>query len=204
MPSFLLQIGLSGIRLEHILRPEALEILRDVKGLKALVNITSGGLLNLNRVDADISFLIDRCIEPHPTFRIIQRYSEASDVEMFGVFNMGTGFCYIVAPESADQTIGILEKHGRKASPIGRAVAGADKTASIPEWGLKGRDKTFRKVEASRRVCSDLAVDVPTEPVAHFCFGLAVRRRGNATDDDQQPCNSLSCRLHLGPTSRVT
>ena len=57
---------------EELLRPtdiyvrEAMEILQSVKGVKALVNITSDGLLNLARVEAKVGFEIDRLIDPHP------------------------------------------------------------------------------------------------------------------------------------------
>ena len=53
---------------EELLRPtdiyvrEAMEILKEVKGVKALVNITSDGLLNLARVEAKVGFEIDQLI----------------------------------------------------------------------------------------------------------------------------------------------
>ena len=65
--------------------------------------------------------------------------------EMFEGFNMGIGFCYVVSPASADQTISILRAHGRDARRIGHAVADPDKTVRIPERGLVGRRKKFWK-----------------------------------------------------------
>ena len=52
-----------------------MEILQRVKGVKALINITSDGLLNLARVEAKAGFEIDRLIEPHPIFALIQRHA---------------------------------------------------------------------------------------------------------------------------------
>src|SRR5262252_3083190 len=135
---------------EELLRPtdiyvaEAMEILATVSGVKALINITSDGLLNLTRVDAPVGFEIDRLIEPHPIFPLIQRFAGVADSEMYEVFNMGIGFCYVVAPASADLVLSILKKHGREAQVIGHAIADADKKVRIPERSLVGRHKSFQ------------------------------------------------------------
>ena len=83
-----------------------MEILEQVAGVKALINITSDGLLNLTRVAAAVGFVIDRLIEPHPIFGLIQRLAKVDDSEMFEVFNMGIGFCYVVDPADADADAG--------------------------------------------------------------------------------------------------
>jgi phosphoribosylformylglycinamidine cyclo-ligase len=138
---------------EELLRPtqiyvrEAMEILESVQGVKALINITGDGLLNLTRVDAQVGFVIDNLMEPQPIFSLIQRYADVPEHEMFEVFNMGTGFCYIVDPKAVDATVTILKKHGRQAQPIGRAVADSEKSILIPGRGLVGRHKTFWKDE---------------------------------------------------------
>ena len=69
-----------------------MEILETVTGVKALINITSDGLLNLARVDAQVGFEIDCLIEPHPVFRLVQHLANVDESEMFEVFNMGVGF----------------------------------------------------------------------------------------------------------------
>jgi phosphoribosylformylglycinamidine cyclo-ligase len=135
---------------EELLRPtdiyvrEAMEILQQIKGVKALVNITSDGLLNLARVEAKVGFEIDRLIEPHPIFELIKRYSNVEDSEMFEVFNMGIGFCYVVDPNDVAQTISILEQYGRKAQRIGYAVTDPEQRVRVHERKLMGRRKTFR------------------------------------------------------------
>jgi phosphoribosylformylglycinamidine cyclo-ligase len=88
-----LTLGEELLRPTDIYVPEAMEILERVKGIKALINITSDGLLNLARVEAKVGFEIDRLIEPHPIFSLIQRHANVDDSEMFEVFNMGVGFC---------------------------------------------------------------------------------------------------------------
>lgn len=142
---------------EELLRPtdiyvrEAMEILEKVPGVKALINITSDGLLNLARVNANVGFIIDNPIEPHPVFELIQRYAEVPDTEMFEVFNMGTGFCYVVDSVSADSTMSILKKHGRQPQKIGHAVADSEKRVYVTERELVGKHKTFWKEERAAR-----------------------------------------------------
>ena len=143
---------------EELLRPtdiyvrEAMEILEDVDGVKALVNITSDGLLNLARVEAaNVGYVIDRLIEPHPIFSLIQRLAKVEDSEMFEVFNMGIGFCYVVDPLDADRTMSILRKHGRVAQRIGYAVADSKRIMRIPEKNLAGHHKTFWKEDCTAR-----------------------------------------------------
>src|SRR5262249_53333433 len=95
------------------------------------------------RVEAAVGYEIDRLIEPQPVFALIQHLAGVDDGEMFEVFNMGIGFCYVVAPDAADATLEILKAHGRDAQRIGTALADAERPARIPERGLIGRHKSF-------------------------------------------------------------
>ncbi len=144
-------LGEELLRPTHIYVPEALEILREVRGLNALANITGDGLLNLLRVAAAVGFVIDRPLEPHPLFALIQRHAGVEDSEMYEIFNMGTGFCYVVDPSDADLTLSILARHGRDARRIGYAVADEAKKMLIPERGLVGQHKQFRKDDRAGR-----------------------------------------------------
>jgi phosphoribosylformylglycinamidine cyclo-ligase len=147
-----LALGEELLRPTHIYVREALEILRDVNSVKALINITSDGLLNLARVEAKVGFEIDRLIEPHPIFGLIQRHANVDDSEMYEVFNMGIGFCYVVGAGDVAQTIAILRKHGREAQAIGYAVADPERHVRIHERGLIGYHKSFRpENQAARR-----------------------------------------------------
>jgi phosphoribosylformylglycinamidine cyclo-ligase len=99
--------------------------------------------LNLVRVEADVGFEIDQLIEPHPIFSLIQHHAAVPDSEMFEVFNMGIGFCYVVDPAAVDQTISILKRHGRHAQRIGHAIADPKKIVRVLQRNLVGRHKTF-------------------------------------------------------------
>jgi phosphoribosylformylglycinamidine cyclo-ligase len=144
-------LGEELLRPTDIYVPEALEILQRVQGVKALINITGDGLLNLVRVEAKVGFVIDRLIEPHPVFGLIQRHAKVDDSEMFEVFNMGTGFCYVVDPGAVELTMSILDRYGRKCQRIGYAVADPERRVRIPERKLVGQHKTFRREEHSVR-----------------------------------------------------
>jgi phosphoribosylaminoimidazole (AIR) synthetase len=67
------------------------------------------------------------------------------------VFNMGIGFCYVVAPEAAEPTLAILQAHGRQAQRIGYAVADPEKKVRVAERALIGRHKAFAKEARARK-----------------------------------------------------
>src|SRR5436305_4972994 len=142
---------------EELLRPtdiyvrEALEILRTVSGVHALINITGDGLLNLARVAAPGGLKLDSLIAPHPIFPLIQRHAKVELSEMYEVFNMGIGFCYVVEEASAARVLQILKAHGRMAQVIGTAVADAQKIVRLPAHSLAGQHKRFWREDAGQR-----------------------------------------------------
>lgn len=144
-------LGEELLRPTDIYVPEAMEILEKVKTVKALINITSDGLLNLARVEAKVGFEIDQLLEPHPIFPLIQRHAHVDDAEMFEVFNMGIGFCYVVGPKDEMHTISILKSHGRDARRIGYAVSDPKQHVRIHQRNLLGYHKTFRNDTRSVR-----------------------------------------------------
>src|SRR6266403_1200348 len=136
-------LGEELLRPTDIYVPEALEILGKVAGVKALINITSDA--------APVGYEIDRLIEPHPIFSLIQRHAQVDDSEMFEVFNMGIGFCYVVEAAAAERTLAILKAHGRAAQVIGTAVSDPQKIVRIPARGLAGQHKRFWREESGAR-----------------------------------------------------
>jgi phosphoribosylformylglycinamidine cyclo-ligase len=135
-------LGMELLRPTHIYVREVLDVLNSVDGVKAMVHITSDGLLNLTRVGAKVGYVITDMPPPPPIFSLIQHYGKVEKAEMFQVFNMGVGFCLVVAPEAVDRTISILRSHGRKAFPIGHAVDDPNKEIHIGNE-LVGRGKRF-------------------------------------------------------------
>jgi len=110
---------------------------------KAICHITGEGLLNLNRVGADVGFCIDTLPEPAPVFGLIQRLGKVETAEMFTVFNMGVGLCIVVAEENVDQVCDIVQDKGAEPARIGRVIDGPNKVVELPQFGLIGSGTTF-------------------------------------------------------------
>src|SRR5262249_27047835 len=83
--------------------PEGMAMLAAGLPVRALAHITSGGFLNLERIEAEqdgplpVGYAIDFLPEPPPIFSLIQRLGGIADEEMYRVFNMGIGFCLVVS-----------------------------------------------------------------------------------------------------------
>ena len=100
-----------------------IELLRSEVDVRGLAHITSGGLDNLLRLEADAAYWIDALPVP-PIFDLIQELGEVSDEEMGEVFNMGCGFCIVVAAGDDDAALEKLRAHYSDAQRIGRATPG--------------------------------------------------------------------------------
>lgn len=123
---------------------EIVDMLESGFPLKAIVNITGDGLLNLNRIKAEgVGFHIDQLPTPHQIFKMIQEYGEVDDATMFQTFNMGIGFCVIVPYEVRQEAIDIIQSYGKDAFDIGVVVEDQYKSVLIPQRRLVGREKTF-------------------------------------------------------------
>jgi phosphoribosylformylglycinamidine cyclo-ligase len=133
----------------HIYVQEVMEMIDAGLAIKALIHITSDGLLNLARVVAEVGYVIDQLQEPQAIFSLIQERGRIADAEMFRVYNMGTGFCVVVDPKDAQSVQEIAQKHARHAIPIGYAVADPRRRVWIPQRSLVGEGKTFTPTEES-------------------------------------------------------
>ena len=129
----------------HIYVREAMELIETLPGLRALVNITSDGFLNLTRVTSDVGYVIENLPDSPPIFSIAQQWADVDDSEMYEVFNMGIGFCVVVESGVCDQALAILRHHDRIAEPIGYAVQDLEKRVWITQHNLVGRDKNFTR-----------------------------------------------------------
>ena len=100
------------------------ELLSSDVDVRGLAHITSSGLDNLLRLDADVSYEIDDPLPVPPIFELIQELGEVSDEEMHEVFNMGCGFCVVVARSDEGAATEALQAHHPAARRIGRAIEG--------------------------------------------------------------------------------
>ena len=135
-------LGSELLRPTHIYVKEALELLARVASVRALMHITGDGFLNLTRVKSAVGFVLD-ALPPPPIFSIIARLDGTADAEMFSVFNMGIGFCAVVAEADAATALCILGGQGKRAHRIGYAIADSARSVRLPQHKLVGRGKHF-------------------------------------------------------------
>jgi phosphoribosylformylglycinamidine cyclo-ligase len=101
-----------------------MELLRSGVDVRGLAHITSGGLGNLLRLAAEVGYEIDDPLPVPPVFELIQERSGTSAEEMHEVFNMGCGFCTVVAAEDEATALELLRRHYPEAKRVGWAVDG--------------------------------------------------------------------------------
>jgi phosphoribosylformylglycinamidine cyclo-ligase len=111
---------------EIYVRP-VVELLRSDVDVRGLAHITSGGLGNLLRLEADVGYEIDDPLPVPEIFSLIQELAGVPDEEMDEVFNMGCGFCVVVAAADEDAAIEKLRAHYPAARRIGHATGDAGK-----------------------------------------------------------------------------
>jgi phosphoribosylformylglycinamidine cyclo-ligase len=102
-----------------------LELLRSEVEVRGLAHITSGGLGNLLRLAAEVGYEIDEPLPVPPVFELIQEGAGVADEEMHDIFNMGCGFCCVVAPGDEAAAVASLRRHYPEAKRVGRAVEGS-------------------------------------------------------------------------------
>jgi phosphoribosylformylglycinamidine cyclo-ligase len=115
---------------EELLKPteiyvrSVLELLRSAVDVRGLAHITSGGLGNLLRLAAEVGYEIDDPLPAQPVFELIEERGGVAAEEMHSVFNMGCGFCCVVAAEDEAAALELLRRRHPQAKRIGSAVAG--------------------------------------------------------------------------------
>ena len=140
-PELSTTLGEELLKPTRIYVPEILEMLDNELDIRGLAHITGDGLLNLPRLHADVGYVIEDWPEVPPIFDLIRTsgHDEIPYPEMFEVFNMGVGFCVVVAQEDAQAVIDTATEHGCPAKRIGYTVADACRTVTIEPYRLRGR-----------------------------------------------------------------
>jgi len=100
----------------------ALELLGSQVEVRGFAHITSGGLRNLLRLEAEVGYEIDAPLPAPAIFALIQDLAQLPDDEMHTVFNMGCGFCCIVAAADEPTALDLLRHHHPAAQRIGQAT----------------------------------------------------------------------------------
>jgi phosphoribosylformylglycinamidine cyclo-ligase len=116
-----------------------LDLLRSGMEVRGLAHITSGGMLNLLRLEAEAGYRIGSPLPVPPIFDLIADGGSVPPAEMYEVFNMGCGFCCVVPAEQAEQAVELLGARHRGAAVIGEATDSAG-LVELPTVGLGGRE----------------------------------------------------------------
>ena len=110
---------------------------------RGLVHISGGGLLNLARLAADVSYSLDALPPAPPVFALIAEAGRVPPETMYATFNMGTGFCVIVSPSEQQAAIDALKGAGEKPVRAGIVTGRPGRYVSIPSAGLLGHGDAF-------------------------------------------------------------
>ena len=113
---------------------------------RGLVHISGGGLLNLARLAADVSYELDALPPAPPVFALIADVGRIPAATMFATFNMGTGFCVVVSPAEQQAAIEALKGAGQEPVVAGFVLGRTGRYVSIPSAGLVGRGDAFETV----------------------------------------------------------
>ena len=163
-----------------------LELLRSPVEVRGLVHITGDGLDNLLRLEAEVGYEIDDPLPVPPVFALIQELAEVSDDEMHRVFNMGCGFCCVVAAADEGPALELLRGHYPGARRIGWATDGAGEVRA----GLSraDRDPDLRRAHGAGR---DRSVRGPVPPAGGRA---ALRRQAGGAEANRHRRPGRPCR----------
>jgi phosphoribosylformylglycinamidine cyclo-ligase len=113
-----------------------LALLRSGLAVHGLAHITGGGVLNLLRIGHGVGYEISDPLPVPPEFSLIASRGDVPAAEMWEVFNMGCGFCVVVAADTADAAVALLAEHHPGTRVIGQLRD--DGRVSLPSLGLAG------------------------------------------------------------------
>ena len=108
------------------------DLLSEEVEIHYMVNITGHGWRKLMRPKKPFSYVLEKVPPVSELFKFIQKYSDLSDKEMYGTFNMGAGFAAYVNPKDSDKVLKISQKHNIKAWVAGRVEKGQKKVVIQP------------------------------------------------------------------------
>jgi phosphoribosylformylglycinamidine cyclo-ligase len=110
-----------------------------------MAHISGGGLLNIARLAANVSYELDSLPAAAEIFGLIAERGQIDAATMYATFNMGIGFCVVVAEPDAQTVLEALKRAGEDAVRIGHVTAKAGKFVSIPSAGLEGAGDAFEQ-----------------------------------------------------------
>jgi phosphoribosylformylglycinamidine cyclo-ligase len=113
---------------------------------RGMAHISGGGLLNIARLAARVSYELDTLPQAPEIFALIASAGEVDAATMYATFNMGIGFCIVVGADEEQAVLAVLAAAGEDAVRIGTVTADPGRTVTIPAAGLHGKGDTFEQI----------------------------------------------------------
>ncbi|HEV2537110.1 MAG TPA: phosphoribosylformylglycinamidine cyclo-ligase [Streptosporangiaceae bacterium] len=110
---------------------------------RGLAHISGGGLLNVTRLAADVSYVLDALPPAPEIFGLIAAAGDVPAATMFATFNMGTGFCVVISPPEVAAALDALRGAGEEPVVAGSVTDRPGKYVTLPAVGLVGRGDAF-------------------------------------------------------------
>jgi phosphoribosylformylglycinamidine cyclo-ligase len=109
-----------------------------------MAHISGGGLLNIARLAANVSYELDTLPDAPEIFGLIASAGDVDAATMYATFNMGIGFCIVVSEADVEATLEALK--GEDAVRIGTVTAEPGRNVTITAAGLKGKGDAFEQL----------------------------------------------------------
>ena len=111
-----------------------------------MAHISGGGLLNIARLAANVSYELDAVPAAPEIFALIASAGDVDAATMYATLNMGIGFCVVVGSGDERAALGALTAAGEDAVRIGTVTERPGRTVSLPSAGLIGKGDVFEPV----------------------------------------------------------
>ena len=111
-----------------------------------MAHISGGGLLNITRLAANVSYELDALPSAPEIFALIADAGDIDSATMYATLNMGIGFCIVVGAGDQQAALDALKGAGEDAVRIGAVTARPGRTVAITAAGLIGKGDVFQPV----------------------------------------------------------
>jgi phosphoribosylformylglycinamidine cyclo-ligase len=113
---------------------------------RGMAHISGGGLLNITRLAANVSYELDTLPPAPDIFTLIAEAGDIDKATMYATLNMGIGFCVVVHESEQRTALEALKQSGEDAIRIGTVTERPGRFVELPLAGLIGKGDTFETV----------------------------------------------------------
>jgi len=92
----------------------------DISAIHGLSHITGGAFTKLKRLNSNVDYILDTLPQIKGIFKQIMVDGNIDIAEMYKTFNMGIGFCVIVAKNKVEEIIKVMQKDRMASQIIGK------------------------------------------------------------------------------------